>query len=126
MQGSVSAARRWSRPAFALGAVVLISLAVRAWKAGTPYGELMWSPNHQYYVRKYENRSARCGSAGPGQGSDAKGGYVRLFDRDDQLLQERYVPFSRDVEPVWSQDRVYLLGFAEMDDAPWVLPGSAE
>lgn len=42
-----------------------------------------------------------CAPAGPGQGSDAAGGFVRLFDAEGHLLHERFVAFSRDVEPVW-------------------------
>ena len=28
-------------------------------------------------------------------------------------------------EPVWAERNVYLLGIAEMDDDPWVLPSSS-
>ncbi len=62
----------------------------------------------------------------PGQGSDMIDGYVRIFDKDGNLISERFVYFIRDVEPVWSGNKVYLMGVAEMDSDPWILPTSAE
>lgn len=53
-------------------------------------------------------------------------GYIRIFDKDGNLLNERFVYFIRDVKPVWSGNKVYLMGVDEMDDDPWILPTSAE
>lgn len=43
-------------------------------------------------------------------------------DKEDHMLRERFVCFSRDVRPVWDGKRVYLLGVPDMDRVPWVLP----
>lgn len=95
------------------------------WKRGQPYQEPFRSPNGQYYVQKFVTAMPRSG-AGPGQGSDSAGGYIRLFTREGKLLQERRQPFFRDVRPVWAKEKVYLLGVAEMDNDPWILPTSSE
>ena len=97
------------------------------WKKGTPYQTAFWSPNNQYYVQKYSNLTpSRFIPAMPGQGSDTIDGYVRLFDKNGKLIDEVFVTFIRDVEPVWVGNKVYLTGVAEMDDNPWILPASSE
>lgn len=97
------------------------------WKKGRPYSSPFWSPNRQYYVQKYSNMTlSKFIPAMPGQGSDMIDGYVRIFDKDGNLISERFVYFIRDVEPVWSGNKVYLMGVAEMDSDPWILPTSAE
>lgn len=90
------------------------------WKQGTPYQERYWSPNREYYVQKYTNLNVLSWAGG--HGSDAAGGYVRLYRKDGVLLHERFVSFSRDVDPVWVGSKVYLRGVADMDRAPWTTP----
>lgn len=112
-------------------AAVVTLLAVLAgffvWRRGTPYQGPESSPNGLYYVQKFATWSPRGFlPAGPGQGSDGVGGYLRLFTRDGRLLAERWAPFLRDIRPVWAGDRVFLLGIPEMDDDPWILPGPAD
>ena|SRR5215831_5925208 len=113
-------------------AVVLLAAALSvwgffAWKRGTPYQSPYWSPNGAFYVQKYSNPSPFSSvTATPGQGSDSIGGYIRLYDRAGKMLHERYVPFSRDVEPLWSGNRVFLRGVAAMDNDPWILPRPVE
>jgi hypothetical protein len=108
-------------------ACLLIVVAFRFWKAGTPFQARAWSPNQRYYVQKYANWGPSCiVPAGPGQGSDTVGGYVRLYSRDGRMLHERFARFSRDIQPVWSREKVYLLGIPETESAPWILPDSSE
>jgi hypothetical protein len=95
------------------------------WKQGTPYQQPFRSPNGQYYVQKYSNVMFTFGSM-PGQGSDSIGGYIRLYQKNGQLLHERLQTFIRDIEPVWAGNKVYLQGVAEMDNDPWILPTSSE
>ena len=97
------------------------------WKQGTPYFTPTWSPNNQYYVQKYRNVTfSDFFPAMPGQGSDKANGYIRLYDKDGNMLGERFVYFFRDVEPFWVDNKVYLSGVAEMDNDLWILPTSAE
>ena len=100
-------------------------LGFLSWKAGTPFGDRKWSPNRHYYVQTYNNwKFSSLWFAMPGQGSDGLGGYVRLFDQHDHLLAERFVSFSRDVEPIWDDRQVFLLDGVD-EDPPWPLPDSA-
>jgi hypothetical protein len=62
----------------------------------------------------------------PGQGSDAIDGYIRLYDKNGKLIDERFADFIRDVEPIWAGNKVYLMGVEEMDDDPWILPTTSE
>jgi hypothetical protein len=121
---------RTKRRTLAAAAVLLACIAVGGfflWKRGTPYQQPYWSPNREYYIQKYSNLMPSQLTPGmPGHGSDAIGGYIRLYNKSGRLLHERLQTFSRDVEPVWAGDKVYLKGVAEMDGAPWVLPSSAE
>ena len=105
-------------------AICLLGAAAgRAWHAGTPYQEPFLSPDGRYHIQKYATLSPRSllGSM-PGQSSDMVDGFIRLHDGDGTVLAERWVAFMRDIRPVWSDDRVYLLGIAEMDNNPWLLP----
>src|SRR5690242_18072198 len=107
--------------------VCAVTISYFVWKPGTLYQSPFWSPNKQYYVQKYSNLTfSKFIPVAPGQGSDMIDGYVRLFDKDGRLLNERFVFFIRDVEPVWSGQKVYLNGVAEMDNDPWILPTSSE
>ena len=113
---------------FAAVAALVLAAAIgsfQIWKRGTPYGPVYRSPNGEYHVQKYSNWMLPY-VAGPGQGSDAIGGYIRLFRRDGTLVHERFQSFTRDVEPVWSREKVYLKGIADMDTNPWILPSSSE
>jgi len=97
------------------------------WKKGTPYQRPYWSPNGQYYVQKYSNVTlSRFVPTMPGQGSDAIDGYIRLYDKNGKLIDERFADFIRDVEPIWAGNKVYLMGVEDMDDDPWVLPSTSE
>jgi len=62
----------------------------------------------------------------PGHGSDAIDGYIRLFDRNGKLLHERFRVFIRDIEPVWSGNKVYVGGTTYDDEHPWLLPGNSQ
>jgi len=112
----------------AAGLLVLIGvLGFLYWKRGTPYQGRYWSPNRQYYVQKYSNATlSRFFMHGPGQGSDAIDGYIRLYDKNGRLIHETFQSFIRDTEPVWAGKEVYLMGVAEMDNHPWLLPTSSE
>ncbi|MEW6737262.1 MAG: hypothetical protein AB1489_38610 [Acidobacteriota bacterium] len=102
-------------------------LAFLFWKQGEPYQEPYWSPNHRYYLQKYSNLTlSNFLPMMPGQGSDSINGYIRLYDAKGNLLYERFETFIRDITPVWADNRVYLLGVAEMDNDPWILPTSSE
>jgi hypothetical protein len=119
-----------SRKAAALvaGAVVLAVLALYGlyrWTDGEPYQERYPSPNGQYYVQKFVV-SLPFPVTGPGQGSDGASGYIRLFTKDGKMLKQRRQSFLRDIKPVWAREKVYLLGVAEMDNDPWILPASSE
>ena len=109
---------------------VLVSagwLLFSSWKQGTPFGPPYWSPNGRYYVQKHSNFTvSRLLPGMPGQASDSIDGYIRLYDREGQLLYERFETFIRDIEPVWARDKVYLLGVDEMDNDPWILPTPSE
>ena len=105
-------------------AVGIGSIAV-LWKRGTPYQEPFWSPNRQYYVQKYANWTPVL-VQGSRRGSDAIDGYIRLYDRNGELIAERFATFVRDVEPLWVGDKVYLKGVAAMDADPWLLPGPVD
>jgi hypothetical protein len=97
------------------------------WKKGTPYQPPYWSPNGQYYVQKYSNLTlSRFVSTMPGQGSDAIDGYIRLYDKNGELIHERFADFIRDVKPIWAENKVYLMGVEEMDNDPWILPTTSE
>ena len=114
-----------------IAASVVVCLMLLAgflvWKQGTPYQQPYWSPNHEYYVQKYSNfMPAQLIPGMPGHGSDAIGGYIRLYDKNGRLLHERLESFIRDIEPQWAGNKVYLKGIPEMDNHPWVLPTSAE
>jgi hypothetical protein len=110
--------------------LVLVALGVPAfllWKRGTPYQPPYQSPNGEYYVQKYANLSLSSLLPGmPGHGSDAVSGYIRVYDRNGDLINERFVSFIRDVEPLWSGNKVYLRGVADMDADPWILPGTSQ
>jgi hypothetical protein len=111
-----------------VGALALIATLLAGflyWKQGEPYQTAYQSPNGQYYIQKY-TVVFPFGIAGPGQGSDAAGGYIRLYNRNGQMLKERRQEFFRDIRPVWAKEKVYLLGIAEMDNDPWILPSSSE
>ena len=97
------------------------------WKPGTPFSSPYWSPNKQYYVQKYSNLSfSSFIPVMPGQGSDLINGYIRVFDKDGKLLNERFVYVIRDVEPIWEGNKVYLKGIADMEEVIWILPTSGE
>lgn len=113
--------------------VILFLLGIGAvyyfvWKPGKPYGDPFWSPNRQYYLQKFSNLTvSRFQPAMPGQGSDAIEGYIRLFDKDGNLLDEIFITYlARDIKPVWAEKKIYIIGVSELDDAPWILPSSAE
>jgi len=108
-------------------ALLLIgTVASYRWYVGTPYQAPYRSPNDHYYVQKYATLSlSSLVGAMPGQGSDTIDGFIRLHAHDGAVLAERWVTFMRDIKPVWADDRVYLLGVAEMDNDPWLLPSSA-
>jgi hypothetical protein len=117
------------RRLIAVGALVCLAMVIGflVWKQGTPYQQPYWSPNHEYYVQKYSNlMPSRFIPGMPGHGSDAIGGYIRLYDKDGKLLDERLQGFIRDIEPQWSGNKVYLKGIPEMDNHPWKLPSSSE
>jgi len=120
---------RRHRKLFAL-ALLLASigfLGFYLWRRGTPYQRRYWSPNKQYYVQKYSNVTlSGLSGRGPGQGSDAIDGYIRLYDKNGKLIHERFEVFIRDIEPLWVGNRVYLRGVAQMDEHPWILPSSSE
>ena len=124
--------RTWRRRTALLLALALLVSAAGAvgfqfWRQGRPYGAPEFSPNGRFYVQKYANWTPRSQvPAGPGQGSDSLGGYVRLFSRGGELLHERFVPHSRDVRPVWSGRTVYLLGVPALENQPWTLPEPGE
>ena len=61
----------------------------------------------------------------PGQGSDSVDGFIRLHAKDGTVLAERWVSFMRDIKPVWADTHLYLLGIADMDENPWLLPANA-
>jgi hypothetical protein len=61
-----------------------------------------------------------------GHGSDRINGYIRLYDKDGRLIDERFVFFIRDIDPLWAGTRVHLRGVADMDTNPWILPHSSE
>ncbi len=106
---------------------IILVLCFLIWKKGTPYGERYWSPNGRYYVQKYSNLTPwRLLPVMPGQGSDAIDGYIRLFDKNGTLIHEHFETFIRDIQPVWAGKEVYLMGVAEMDNDPWLLPDSSE
>ncbi len=111
-----------------IAALVLVAgvLGFFWWKRGTPYQERCWSPNGQYYVQKYSNVSPSGLIGSPGHGSDAIDGYIRLYDKNGKLLHERFQTFIRDIKPAWAGNKVYLIGVAEMDTNPWILPGASE
>ena len=109
----------------ALGLVAIVFAGFVYWKQGEPYQTAYRSPNGEYYIQKY-TVAMPFGMAGPGQGSDAAGGYIRLFNRSGKMLHERRQDFFRDIRPVWAREKVYLLGIAEMDNDPWILPSSSE
>ena len=93
------------------------------WRQGTPYQDRIYSPNRQYYIQKYSNLTlSRFIGVMPGQGSDTIDGYIRLYAADGTLIHERFETFIRDIRPVWDGRNVYLLGVAEMDTDPWILP----
>lgn len=124
----LSAVRRslWSA---ALGGVLLLGAlaAFWAWHRGEPYGAPQVSPNGRFFVQKYSNLTwSRFIPGMPGHGSDGIDGYIRLYDRDGHLLHEWFQTFLRDVEPVWSGDRLYLMGMEDRRDLPYRLPRSAE
>lgn len=113
---------------FIVGLIFLaILISFTYWKKGTPYQEAFFSPNKKYYIQKYSNLTlSNFIAVMPGQGSDSINGYIRLYDKDNNLINERFETFIRDIEPIWADDRVYLLGVEEMDNDPWVLPTSSE
>lgn len=119
------------RPRRFVAVAALLCIAVIAgffyWKQGTPYQQPFWSPNREYYVQKYSNfMPSRLVPGMPGHGSDAIGGYIRLYDKNGKLLHERLQEFTRDIEPQWAGNKVYLKGIADMDSNPWMLPGNSE
>lgn len=110
--------------AIVLSAVLIAVSAVYGiycWAEGEPYQERFVSPNREYYVQKFV-----VSLPFPGQGSDTASGFIRLFTKDGRMLKQRRQSFLRDIKPVWSQEKVYLIGVAEMDNDPWILPGSSE
>lgn len=107
--------------------VVASTAGYFVWKQGTPYQPRYYSPNRQYYIQKYHNISfSGFMVAMPGQGSDMIDGYIRLYDQNDHMLYERFETFIRDIEPVWAGEKVFLMGVADMDNDPWILPHSSE
>jgi hypothetical protein len=97
------------------------------WKKGRPYQQPFWSPNGQYYVQKYSNTTlSGFVPTMPGQGSDAIDVYIRLYDKNGKLIHERFAHFIRDVKPIWAGNKIYLMGVAEMDNDPWILPTTSE
>jgi hypothetical protein len=107
--------------------VLLVGVAAGVlWKRDTPYQAPYWSPNRQYYVQKYARSSRLPLPTLPGQGSDAVDGYIRLYDNKGTLIHERSESFIRDIEPLWSGNKVYLRGVTEMDNNPWILPSSSQ
>ena len=116
------------RTALALGALIIAVSAAGAvlWSRGTPYQDPYWSPNREYYVQKYSNVTLSRLINSAGAGSDAVDGYIRVYDKHGNLIHERYESFIRDIEPLWSGNKVYLVGVAAMDSDPWVLPTSAQ
>ena len=112
------------------GVVLVVAGAVgyRWWKRGTPYQTARFSPNGHYYVQKFSNVTlSRLVPTMAGQGgSDRVDGYIRLYDKDGRMIHERFEHFIRDVEPLWTDRRVFLRGVAAMDDDPWILPSPAD
>ena len=106
--------------------IAVSAAGVVFWSRGTPYQDPYWSPNREYYVQKYSNFTWRRLINTAGAGSDAVDGYIRVYDKNGNLLHERYESFIRDIEPLWSGNKVYLVGVAAMDSNPWVLPTSAQ
>jgi len=96
------------------------------WKRGTPYSSPDWSPNGQYYIQRYRvvTISGFIPST-PGNGSDNIEGYVRLFDKEGNCLEEVFISYLvREMRPVWHGNKVYAV--SELDDKPWILPSSSE
>lgn len=91
-----------------------------------PYQAKMWSPNREYYLQKYKTVNLIQLPSMPGQGSDEIDGYIRIYDKTDKLIHERFYSFIRDTEPIWSGNSVVLLGGGVTDDDVVVLPSSAE
>ena len=107
--------------------VAAVAVSFHLWHSGSPYQDRYYSPNGQYYIQKYHNLSLNSfRTAMPGQGSDMIDGYIRLYDSRGRLLHERFATFIRDIEPVWGGRKLFLMGIAEMDDDPWILPTSSD
>ena len=73
------------------------------WKRGTPYETPYWSPNNEYYVQKYTNFTfSSLIPSTPGHGSDSLDGYVRLFDKNGNMLDEVFISYvAREIKPAW-------------------------
>lgn len=121
--------RLWQRTRMTVAMLCLAALlpGYLSWKRGTLYGPPEYSPNRRYYVQKYHNVSlSSLVPAMPGGGSDAFDGYVRCYDRDGQLLHERFQTYLNGVDVQWAGDKVYLGGSEYNDSHPWQLPTHAE
>jgi hypothetical protein len=96
------------------------------WKRGRAYGEPDWSPNRQFYIRRYVNWTPAMYMMRPPGDGGTYDGYVRLFDRRGRLLHERYYQSNSYVQSVWSGREVWLMAGVDEDDGPWTLPASSE
>lgn len=95
------------------------------WKRGTPYQTPFYSPNGQYYAQKYHNITlSSFAPAMPGNGSDNIDGYIRIYDKDGNLLYEKFYTYLVGHEVHWHRNTVFVMGSA--DDEIWTLPSSAE
>lgn len=95
-------------------------------KRGTSYSSPFWSPNGQYYIQRYQVLTISGFTPSmPGSGSDNIEGYVRLFDKNGNCLEEIFISYlAREMHIVWDENKVYPV--SELDDAPWILPSSSE
>ncbi len=126
-QGSFGTKQQKRLLAFLLVLAAVGVLGFVLWKRGTPYQQPYWSPNGKYYVQKYSNATLFGLLPVPrGHGSDGVNGYIRLYDRNGSLIHEKFESFIRDVDPLWTRNKVYLRGIPKMDADPWILPSSSE
>ena len=102
--------------------IVLIAIAILVantiWKRGSPFGKPCYSPNHDYYVQRYQNLNLIAllvGIGMPGQGSDSFVGYSRLYDRKGKLMHEIFGDLVHGPSPLWLDTEVTLYAGNDYD-----------